>query len=301
MITQITSNLSNGHQFQWIDIGDPTAENLEKLSVEFDIHQTSLEDSLEPYHLPKYERQDDYIFIILRTVDPNRPPESSDVNELTRKVAIFLGKEFLITIHRSDIPFIKTLRDKWSKKLPEYRGDPKLHLCLDILSHGYNSFDPPIDEAMGLLNTFEQESSLHLEKVYKLRKQISTIKRLLRLSHDVCVKLNADCDQQSRVYVQDLKEDLENTIFFSEDLNESIHHFINLQLSLQSQKTNDTMRVMAIFSAFFMPITFIVGLYGMNFKFMPELEWEHGYSFSLFLMLCSSAAIFIWFKKKKWL
>ncbi len=301
MITQITSNLSNGHQFQWIDIGDPTPENLEKISVEFDIHRISLQDSLEPYHLPKYERQDDYVFIILRAVDPSRPPDSCDVNEFTRKVAIFLGKEFLITIHRSDIPFMRALREKWSKRLPEYRGDPKLHLCLDILSQGFNSFDPPIDSAIELLNSFEQGSKVHLEKVYQLRKQASAIKRLLRLSHDICVKLNSDCDQQSRIYVQDLKEDLENTIFFSEDLSESIHHFINLQLSLQSQRTNETMRIMAIFSAFFMPITFIVGLYGMNFKFMPELEWEHGYSFSLLLMLSSSIAIFIWFKKKKWL
>jgi magnesium transporter len=301
MITQITSNLSNGHQFQWIDIGDPTPEDLKKLSIEFDIHETSLQDSLEPYHLPKYERHEDYVFIILRAVDPSRPADSSDINELTRKVAIFLGKEFLITVHRTDIQFIKSLREKWAKRLPTYRGDPKLHLCLDILSQGFNSFDPPIDEALGLLNSFEQESGVHLEKVYSLRKQSSTFKRLLRLSHDICVKLNADCDQQSRIYVQDLKEDLENTLFFSEDLNESIHHFINLQLSLQSQKTNETMRVMAIFSAFFMPITFIVGLYGMNFKFMPEIDWEYGYLFSLGLMLTSSSAIYFWFKKKKWL
>ncbi len=301
MITQITSNLSNGHQFQWIDIGDPTTDDLKKISVEFDIHEISLQDSLEPYHLPKYERQEDYVFIILRAVDSGRPPDSSDINELTRKVAIFLGKKFLITIHSSDIPFIKVLREKWAKRLPDYRGDPKLHLCLDILSRGFNSYDPPIDEALALLNSFEQESGVHLKKVYQLRKQASTFKRLLRLSHDLCVKLNSDCDQHSRIYVQDLKEDLENTIFFSEDLNEGIHHFINLQLSLQSQKTNETMRIMAIFSAFFMPITFIVGLYGMNFKFMPEIEWEHGYLFSIMLMLSTSIAIFIWFKKKKWL
>lgn len=301
MITQITSNLSNGHQFQWIDIGDPTPEDLEKISLEFDIHQISLQDGLEPYHLPKYERHEDYIFIILRAIDQTRPADTSDVNELTRKVAIFLGKEFLITMHRSDIPFIQSLRTKWAKRLPDYRGDPKLHICLDILSHGFNSYDPPIDESLELLNSFEQDSGDHLKKVYKMRKQASTIKRLLRLSHDICVKLNSDCDHHTRIYVHDLKDDLENTIFFSDDLNESINHFINLQLSLQSQRTNETMRIMAIFSAFFMPITFIVGLYGMNFKFMPELEWQHGYLFSLILMLASSIVIFIWFKKKKWL
>ncbi len=301
MITQITSIPSNQNQFKWIDIGDPTPENLENISNEFGIHPLSLQDSLEPYHLPKYERNEEYVFIILRSVDPNRSKDTSDINELTRKVAIFLGKDFIITTHHSDVTFIKNLREKWTKKLSTYVGDPKLHLCLDILNQGFNSFDQPIDESLALLNGFEQESIIHLKKVYTLRKQSSTFKRLLRLSHDICVKLNADSDPSSRIYVQDLKDDLENTIFFSEDLNENIHNFINLQLSLQSQKTNETMRVMAIFSAFFMPITFIVGLYGMNFKHMPELEWQYGYLFSLILMFCSSLAIYIWFKNKKWL
>jgi magnesium transporter len=121
------------------------------------------------------------------------------------------------------------------------------------------------------------------------------------LSHEICVKFIADAPTDSRHLIQNLKEDLENTIFFAEDLNEGIHHYLNLHLSIQSQRTNETMRIMAIFSAFFMPITFIVGLYGMNFKNMPELEWQFGYPLSLLLMLASTVAIFIWFKKNKWL
>lgn len=301
MITQITSNPSNRHPFKWIDLVDPSAGEIAQISEEFGIHRISLNDCLEPYHLPKYEQHEDYVFIILRAVDPDRHPDVTDVNQLTRKVAVFLGKNFLLTIHRKDLPFMKSLREKWGKRLSAYSGDPRLHLCLDILNTGFNTFDPPIDAALTLLSTFEQEDTAHLGKVYLLRKQASTYKRLLRLSHDICVKLNADSDQKSRIYVQDLREDLENSLFFAEDLNESIHHFLNLQLSLQAQKTNETMRVMAIFSAFFMPITFLAGVYGMNFKYMPELEWTHGYSFSILLMILCSAIIFIWFKRKKWL
>ena len=212
-----------------------------------------------------------------------------------------MGEQFLITLHRSPLSFIQALQEKWAKRLPHYTGTPHLHLCLDILSQGLNTFDPPIDEALALLNTLEQESGTHLEQAYQLRKQASAIKRLLRLSHDLCTKLNADSDPTSRIYVQDVKEDLENSLFFAEDLTESIHHFINLQLSLQAQKTNETMRVIAVFSAFFMPITFIVGLYGMNFRIMPEIEWTYGYPFALGLMLACSIAIFLWFKRKKWL
>lgn len=148
MITTLTTGPNTEYPFRWIDLSEPTPEELQKLSHEFGIHETSLQDSLEPYHLPKYERHDHYTFIILRSIDPLRPSASSDINELTRKTAVFMGEQFLITLHRSPLSFIQALQEKWAKRLPHYTGTPHLHLCLDILSQGLNTFDPPIDEAL---------------------------------------------------------------------------------------------------------------------------------------------------------
>jgi len=76
---------------------------------------------------------------------------------------------------------------------------------------------------------------------------------------------------------------------------------LNVYFSASSQRTNDTMRILTIFSVFFMPLTFIVGIYGMNFKFMPELEWKKGYPAVMILMGIITLLIYIWFKRKKWL
>jgi magnesium transporter len=84
-------------------------------------------------------------------------------------------------------------------------------------------------------------------------------------------------------------------------LSENIHQLLTVYFSASSQRTNETMRILTIFSVFFMPLTFIVGIYGMNFKYMPELEWKAGYPAVMLLMAFVTLLIFIWFRRKKWL
>lgn len=301
MITQVTLNHSDGSKVKWVDLHDPSPSHLKPLATEFGIHESSLEDCMEPYHLPKYEKHPDYTFIMIRVIDPDRKNQTSDVTQLTRKVAIFIGSNFIITIHRAKFDFLDSLKSAYESEGFQFKIDPKIQVCTEILNHGLNTFDPVIDESIAYINSLEQENKINLKKIFKLRAQASSIKRLLRLSHDVCVKFSYHLDGTAKSMAQDLRDDVENSLFFAEDLNENILHYINLQLSIQSQRTNETMRIMAIFSAFFMPITFIVGLYGMNFKSMPELDWTFGYPFSLLLMATSTIGVFIWFKRNKWL
>jgi magnesium transporter len=84
-------------------------------------------------------------------------------------------------------------------------------------------------------------------------------------------------------------------------LSDNIHQLLNIYFSASSQRTNETMRILTIFSVFFMPLTFIVGIYGMNFEFMPELGWKMGYPGVMGLMAVVTLLIYIWFKRKRWL
>ena len=301
MNIQTTSSLSESGEFRWVDITNPAESDLKTLSDEYGLHESSLHECMEPHHLPKLEKYSNHTFIILRTIDPNRNQDSFDVNKITRKIAIFIGKNFVITIHRSKIDFIEQLYLQFQSNTRLGTTSSIQSVCKNILNHTINSYDPLIDESLAFINSIDQESKATLNRVFKIKKLASTMKRLLRLTHEILIKLAIDHELQFKDHIQDVKEDLENTIFFSEDLNEGIHHYLSLHLSMESQRTNETMRIMAIFSAFFMPITFIVGLYGMNFRNIPELNWHYGYYFSLILMLGSSLAVFLWFKKNKWL
>jgi magnesium transporter len=99
--------------------------------------------------------------------------------------------------------------------------------------------------------------------------------------------------------LQDLKETTASLIIQFEDFLEEANSLLNIYLSSNSQKTNEVMKLLTVFSAFFLPLTFLVGVYGMNFKFMPELNWEYGYYLTWGAMLSISIAIFVWFKVRK--
>jgi magnesium transporter len=103
-----------------------------------------------------------------------------------------------------------------------------------------------------------------------------------------------------RILFEDLKETLHHLVFFSDELLEDTTNLLSLQISLASQKTNEVMRVLTLFSVFFMPLTFIVGVYGMNFHNLPELDWKYGYYLVWFLMFGISVGIWFWFRKKGW-
>jgi magnesium transporter len=88
---------------------------------------------------------------------------------------------------------------------------------------------------------------------------------------------------------------------FYDQLSDDAQNLVSTYMSFSAHKTNDVMKILTIFSAYFLPLTFIVGVYGMNFRFMPELDWEWGYPAVILLMLGVFIAIYIWFRRKKWL
>src|SRR3954463_8257242 len=111
---------STAPPFVWVDVVDPTPDELADVARLYNLHPTSVEDSLEPEHLPKYERIGSTTFIIVRAIDSAAAGDCSTLHELTRKVAIFYGPDFLITIHRTEQPFLTQLMERYRKvSLPE--------------------------------------------------------------------------------------------------------------------------------------------------------------------------------------
>jgi len=311
-VVEITSPVSN---FRWIDVSNPTLKDLQALAAKYGLHKTTVRDCLQPEHLPKYETSGPQRFMIVRYYDEAHAPNAADIVDLTRKIAIFSEDQFLITIHRSDTPTIRALRERWKPILATQTENPRAALIVDIIQESIGSFDPPIDQCFERIEKLEQfafglsKQKLNLHEVYSLKRQASNFKRLLwlmsdmikRFALDVESRVNDPGDERIKPLVMDLKEDLENTLFYADDLNESLNQLLNLYLAQESQRTNEIMRVLTVFSAFFMPITFIVGVYGMNFRNMPELDRPWGYPACLFFMLLVSVVIFAWFKRRKWL
>ena len=308
--------LTFSDQFFWLDIVNPTKKELDALAKQHGLHPSSVKDCLDPEHLPKFEKINDLHFFIIRAFDQNAAHECDTVQELTRKIAFFSSSRFLITVHRKDQPFLVNLRQKWKAALEQpAAGLTGAAVLNDILKECFLSFETPIDDGLDLLEQFEKSifendraRPFRLKDGYFLKRRAFVFKRILRYSQDVLLKLSSVGDRNETPYHQDLKESLDSVYFYADELLENVNGLLNLHISLSTQKTNEAshrtnevVRVLTIFSLFFLPLNFIAGIYGMNFDNMPELRTQYGYYVALGAMALVAAAIYFWFRAKGWL
>ncbi|ALJ01718.1 magnesium transporter CorA family protein [Rufibacter tibetensis] len=288
--------------WEWIDIEDPTLEELQFVAQKYDLHPSSVTDSLQPEHLPKHEFIEKVLFVITRFHDPEAHLEADTIQELTNKLAIFYNRGFLITIHKFPVPFIAEMKGRleeggWSM--------PAAGVLIKLLKASLRTFQRPALKLADELDYYEAKIFLSRKVpsmnkgLYHLKRKSAVSRRVIQLAETVTTGLTLEDFQQTEV--QDLKDAfllLENQY---EEISESSNNLINTYISLASQRTNDVMRVLTIFSVFFMPLTFIAGIYGMNFEFMPELKSRWGYPGVLGAMVVVTGLIYSWFRRKQWL
>jgi magnesium transporter len=311
MPSEIMSGQSQ--HFKWIDVSAPTREELDKIAEQYGIHSNAVQDCLDPEHLPKVERMGEINFIILRAHDPRCGLECDTAQELTTKVAMFVGKDFLITIHRKEQEFIKTLRTQFETSPITDRAQ-LVQLVADIIHYTILSYEKPIDDAEHRveqyeMKVFKSEAGQNIiREGYFLKRKSAVFKKMMRLTLDLLPRISIVLDSGQSPVFQNLKEEADRLYFYSDDLMDNMSHLISVHITIDSHRTNEAshrtnevMRVLTVFSVFFMPLNFIAGVYGMNFKYMPELESYFGYPIVLSAMLVVSVAIFTWFWRKGWL
>ncbi|MEY3351276.1 MAG: hypothetical protein RIQ50_1387 [Bacteroidota bacterium] len=292
---------SPNHQFTWVDITGPTVEDLSEVSNRYQLLHHHLHDCLEPDHLPKFEEGDTYHFIILRKIIDG-DEKGITVHALTTKIAIFYNESMIVTIHRlpQEEIYATCQQAVTSGKLSSVG-----HLILRIISRVQQSYDnyatrlnSKIDdtEAKLFIRKTEAES---IESLYLLKRRASLCKKLLLLSGEVIQSVSHR--QKKSNDLQDIRDTQAKLQLFYDQLSDDAQNLVSTYMSFSAHKTNDVMKILTIFSAYFLPLTFIVGVYGMNFRFMPELDWEWGYPAVILLMLGVFIAIYIWFRRKKWL
>lgn len=225
---------------------------------------------------------------------------------MTRKVVIFAGADFVVTIHRKELPFLTRMQAEWQPGASE-KGEPEPHrLILEIIDRGLATFEPPLEKIEEGLDQIEEalfqgrHDTEDLLDLYLLRRRATLTGRMLWRSIEVLKLLSPPVDG-SLPHYQDVREEAESIHFYADQLVESATNLTNLQLSLASQKTNQVMRILTVFSAFFLPLTFLVGVYGMNFEFMPELAWRWGYPGIWVVMILVTVGIAAWFRHRGWL
>lgn len=288
---QITKSFNH---FEWIDICKPDKEELKKIAEAYQLDYFQIKDSLQPGHLPKIEIHDRYTFIVLRAFTANFKTGASTVPELSNKIAFFFNNEKLITIHSTPFSFLN-IQDKPFASVEE--------LLLHIIFKMVNSYEQPFEELDTKISELEKViflkdyTKVSIENLYFLKAQARITKKLLQIFQNVVNQIQVQDEQ--RTAQQNIKDHLLSLILSYDEVLEDANNLLNSYHSVNAQKNNDVMKLLTVFSAFFLPLTFIAGIYGMNFDYMPELEWHFGYFATLTVMLVIAIIIFLWFKRKK--
>lgn len=287
-------NTKNFKHFDWTDIYKPDKEELIKIAETYQLDYFQIKDSLQPGHLPKIEINERYTFIVLRAFTADLKTGPTTIPELSNKIAFFFNNEKLITIHQMEFPFLK-IEDKPFLSVEE--------LLLHIILKMVNSYQQPLDELDARIGVFEKiiflkdYTKISIGSLYFLKAQARITKKLLQIMQNVVNQIQVK--EEQRTAQQNIKDHLLSLILSYDEVQEDANNLLNSYHSVNAQKNNDVMKLLTVFSAFFLPLTFIVGIYGMNFEFMPEIKWHWGYFLTLGLMLIIAFIIFLWFKRKK--
>lgn len=308
----------------WVDLENPTVEE-EDLYLQriFDFHPLAILDCrrerLTPTrgdHLPKVEDYGSYLFSIINPIELTAedliPPAEHDTTEVelsTRQLNVFLGSDYIVTHHYEPSHAIAAAIGSCRKNSHLLARGPDFlyHLILDDIVDQYSpildKYDSYIDQLEGEI--FQRPTRETLQKILNMKRQIFRLRRITTYQREMVFRLSrgdyALITEHEIAYYRNVFDHLVRAADLTESYRDMLTGMVDAYLSMTSNKLNEIMKVLTIISTFFLPLTFIVGLYGMNFTFMPELHWRYGYLFVWILMLGSALTMYGFFRKKKWL
>lgn len=290
--------------FTWYNLENPDETIVSEYLKKFSLNTFTIQDALEAGHLPKFEHQEDFDFVLIRFYGKEARSYTNIIREFSHKIGIFIGNDFVITIGQRPIPFLEEIQTELENDKNKENLVPK-QLFYKIFKKTLNSYYQPAVKVSQEIDVYEnalftrQNSRLDLKKLYKLKRESATCSKLLVLMRDVLNEYKTYVKSVSSV--KDLQDFNAKLLHLHSQNNDDLHNLFNLTLSMSDLRANEVMKILTIFSAFFLPLTFIAGIYGMNFDFMPELDYKYSYFIVLGVMLVIVIVIFSWFKRKKFL
>ncbi|GGE86316.1 magnesium transporter [Chishuiella changwenlii] len=292
-------------QFKWINLQNPTKQELDKIAVTYSFQKLTIEDSLEPGHLPKYESDESTSsFLLVRFFDKEHRTLKNTVREFSHKISIYLGPNYIITVHQKETDIFDLIQRKYLSKLDPEKVTSK-GILYRIISETIKTYEEPankMDEEVDQLEHLIFTGDLRKIKIptlYKIKREATACKKILDYTLEALKEYRLDNKRTSSS--QDLYEENVKMLHLHSQIVDDVQNLLSVYLSMNGQKSNEIMQTLTIFSAFFLPLTFIAGIYGMNFDFMPELAYKWSYPICLLVMLIVVFFIYFWFKKKKYL
>jgi len=291
----------------WINIdGLHDVSVIEKIGGHFNIHPLVLEDILNTAQRPKFEDMDSHLFIVLKMLHFDDSSQSVQ----SEQVSIVLAENYVISFQEKIGDVFEQIRDRIRNDKGRIRKtgpDYLMYALLDAIVDSYFSILEKLGEKIEFLEDelVGTPTEQTLKKIHHLKKEMVSLRKsvwpLRELVSGVERSESDFIKETTGVYLRDVYDHTIQVIDTVESFRDTISGMMDLYLSSISNRMNAVMKVLTIIATMFIPLTFIAGIYGMNFKNMPELEWEWGYLSVWIVMIAIAICMLIYFKRKKWL
>ena len=285
--------------FLWVGIGNPTADEMQRVGDSLGLHPLAVEDALEAHQRPKVERYDDHTFISIRTVS------YSDDDITTHEVNIFLGANYLLTVRHGG-PTLREARKTAERTIEPMSHGPTaaLYAVVDNIVDHYEDVAAELETDVQEVETsvFSNRQSNDSTRIYRLKRETLEFRRaVLPLREPIHRLATATAPEDARPYFRDIADHLSRAAEAIDSIDHLLDNALQAHLAQLSVQQNEDMRKLTAGATIFAVPTAIAGIYGMNFEHMPELTWTYGYPACVAVIGGLCGYIYWRFKRSGWL
>jgi magnesium transporter len=291
-------NLAGLHDLKWV----------QEIGTYFNVHKLVLEDILNTSHRPKFEDEGNALFIVLKMLRLNHSESEAYID--AEQISLLIYQNHLLLFQETNEDVFKPIRDRLLNATTRIRSRGTDYLAYALLDAIIDHYIMIIEELGDKVEQLEQDllndpKEVHLQQIKQLKIELNYLRKTIRPVMEVVVQfrksesvlINAD----TYPYLQDLQDHIVHATESIELYREMLKDQLDMYNSFVANKLNDIMRVLTIFSVIFIPMTFLAGIYGTNFEYLPELSYRYAYPIFWAVMLFMASSMLFFFKRKKWL
>ena len=307
-VADISEYVTRPECFVWVALFDPTQQEIDEMAEEFGLHPLAVEDARKGHQRPKIEEYEDSLFVVLHTIEP--ASDESEAPLIRGEVDIFVGRNYILSVrHRTQKGFSEVrARCEREPELLRYGSGFVLYAVMDTVVDRYF---PILDAMESELEQIEERifvrnaARSNIESLYALKQKLMVLKHAVDPLMEATGKLYGGrvplvCTGMQE-YFRDVYDHLHRIHQSIEGIREMLATAIQVNLGMISLSENEVTKKLAAWAAIIAVPTMVAGIYGMNFKHMPELDWEYGYALAVAVMAVTDIWLYVRFKKARWL
>ena len=308
-LEKCVEHVKDSSQITWIEFqGLSDKRIIEEIGNQFGIHRLWLEDILNTDHRPKVEELDNMLFAIVKYVSTDR--SEGKVRVKVSQASLFFGESFVLSFLDTKEDIFELIKERLRKSIWKIRSGKADYLFYSLMDLLVDRYYITLEQMGDCFEELEECVTTDISKLNPvdilslkgefllLRKTAFPVKEAL---NKIIIRNHPWIEQKNLRYFKDIQDHIIQIIEVIDYYNELTTSLMDFYQNTINRKMNEIMKVLTIFAAIFIPLTFIVGIYGMNFKFMPELDWKYGYAMIWLLIFLVSGGMILLFKKRKWL